>query len=132
MTQMALAIMKVLYKKLKTKTIKYRTWSYKPFSNEAFMVNFQRQWQRYVRQNMSPKKSKTKQLKKVVSENQVSCKSGRSEKAIAKTFHFVLILRISTAHSYNADFILTDNQVKNALTKVYHDDKEQKRLSSNL
>ena len=70
--------------------------------------------------------------KKVVSEDQVSCKSGRSEKAIAKTFHFVLLLRIYTAHSYNADFILTDNQVKNALTKVYHDDKEQKRLSSNL
>ena len=43
-----------------------------------------------------------------------------------------LNLRISTAHSYNADFIVTDDQFKKALIKVYRNDKAQKKLSSNL
>ena len=54
------------------------------------------------------------------------------DQAIAKAFHIVLNSRISTAHSYNADFIVTDDQVKNALIKVYSNDKEQKKLSCNL
>ena len=31
---------------------------------------------------------------------------------------------ISTTHSYNADVIVTDDQVKNALIKSYRDGKE--------
>ena len=38
----------------------------------------------------------------------------------------VVNLRISTANSRNADFIVTDDQVKNALIKVYRNSKEQK------
>ena len=37
--QMALTVIKVFFKKLKTKTITY--WSYKPFSNVAFVVEIQ-------------------------------------------------------------------------------------------
>ena len=81
---------------------------------------------------MSPKKAKTKQLKKLASEDQVNFKPGASDQAIAKAFHIVVNLRISTAHSYNADFIVTDHQVKSALIKVYRNDKEQKTLSSYL
>ena len=43
----------------------------------------------------------------------------------------MLNLRISTA-LVNADFIVTDDQVKNALIKVCRNDKEQKILSINL
>ena len=73
-----------------------------------------------------------KQLKKVVSENQVNFKSGTLDQAIEKAFHIVLNLIIAIALSYNADFILTDDQVKDALIKVYRNEKEQRRLSSNL
>ena len=41
-------------------------------------------------------------------------------------------MRAPTAHSYNADFVITDDQVKNALIKVYGNNKEQKILSSYL
>ena len=34
---------------------------------------------------------------------------------------------ISTTHSYNADVIVTDDQVKNALIKSYRNGKEQKK-----
>ena len=68
-------------------------------------------------------------VKKVVSEDQVDFKSGTSDQAIAKDV--VLNLRISTA-LVNADFIVTDDQVKNALIKVCRNDQEQKILSSNL
>ena len=78
------------------------------------------------------KKTKTKQLKKVVSEDQVNFKSDTSDQAIEKAFHIILNLIISTALSYNADFIVIDDQVKNALIKVYRNEKEYKRLSSNL
>ena len=70
-------------------------------------------------------------VEKVVSKDQVNFKSGTSDQAIAKDFHVVLNLRISTA-LVNADFIVTDDQVKNALIKVCRNDKEQKILSSNL
>ena len=36
---MALTVIKVFFKKLRTKTITY--WSYKPFPNVAFMVEIQ-------------------------------------------------------------------------------------------
>ena len=38
--QMALTVMKVFYKKLKPKSIMYR--SYSPFSNEVFIVDIQK------------------------------------------------------------------------------------------
>ena len=38
--QMALTVMKVFYKKLKPKSIMYR--SYNPFSNEVFIVDIQK------------------------------------------------------------------------------------------
>ena len=50
--------------------------------------------------------------RKVVSVNEVNFKSGTLYQAKAKAFHIVLNLRISTAHSYNTDFIVTDNQFK--------------------
>ena len=78
---------------------------------------------------MSPKKNKTKQFKKAVSGDQVNLKSGTSDQAIAEAFHIIVNLRISTARSYNADFIVTDDQVKNALIKVFRNDKEQKNCS---
>ena len=78
------------------------------------------------------KKTKTKQLKKVVSEDQVNFKSDTPDQAIEKAFHIILSLIISTALSYNTDFIGIDDQVKNALIKVYRNEKEYKRLSSNL
>ena len=78
------------------------------------------------------KKTKTKQFKKVVSEEHANFKSDISDQAIEKAFHIVLNLIISTAISYNADLIVTDDQVKNALIKVYRNEKEQKGLSSNL
>ena len=51
---------------------------------------------------------------------------------IEKAFHIVLNLIISTAFSYHADFMVKDDQVKNALIKFRHNEKEQKRSSSNL
>ena len=68
-------------------------------------------------------------LKEVLCKDQVIFKPGTSDQTIAKAFHNVVNLRISTAHSYNADFIVTNNPVKNALIKVYCYDKEQKHCS---
>ena len=79
---------------------------------------------------MSPKKAKTKQLKKVVTEDQVNFKSGILDQATAKTFHIFANLRITAAHSYNTYFIVSDDHVKNALLKVYRNVKEEKTLSS--
>ena len=62
----------------------------------------------------------------VVSEDQVNFKSETSDQAIAKAFLVVLNLRKSADHSYNVDFIVTVGQVKDALIKVYGNDKEQK------
>ena len=73
-----------------------------------------------------------KQLKKVFSEDQVNLNLGTSDLAIAKVFHIFVNFRISTAHTYNTDFIVTDDEVKNALIKLYGNDKEQKTLSSYL
>ena len=50
-------------------------------------------------------------VKKVVSEDQVNFKSDTLDQAIAKDFHVVLNLRISTA-LVNADFIVTDTKLK--------------------
>ena len=72
-----------------------------------------------------------KQLKKVFSEDQVNLKLDTSDLAIAKAFQIVVNFRISTTHTYNTDFIVTDDQVKNALIKVYRNDEERKNLSSN-
>lgn len=52
---------------------------------------------------------KTKKLKKEVSEDQVNFKSGALGQAIAKAFHIAVNLRISIAHNYNADFMVTDD-----------------------
>ena len=47
---MVLTVIKVFYKKLETKTITYRT--FKPFSNEAFMVDIQKRtfWLIFLKQ----------------------------------------------------------------------------------
>ena len=93
--------MKVFYKKPKTKTMTYR--SYKRLSNEAFMVDIQNRIFQFTaicstkkskialteKKKMSSKKAKAKQLKKVVSEDQVYFKSGTSDQAIAKALHIV-------------------------------------------
>ena len=57
---------------------------------------------------------------------QINFKSDTSDQAIEKAFHIVLNLIISTALSYHADFIVNDDQVKNALIKFRHNEKEQK------
>ena len=72
------------------------------------------------------KEGEDERVKKEVSEDQVNFESGTSDQAMGKAFHIVVNLRISTAHSHNVDFNVTDDEVKNALVKVYRNDKEQK------
>ena len=85
-----------------------------------------------MKKKISPRKSKTKQFKKVVSEDQIHFKGDTSNQTIAKAFHIALNLKISSAHSHNADLIVNDGQVKNAVIKAYCNDREQNKLYSNL
>ena len=100
--------------------------------NDSGMFDKKKSKVTLIKKKISPKKTKTKCLKEVLCKDQVIFKSGTSDQTIAKAFHNVVNLRISTAHSYNADFTVTNNPVKNALIKVYRYDKERKTLFSYL